>query len=71
MNKKFRELGVGKYEKNRKDTFEILREYGDEDLAIRYAKRIIKENRDKTPAEIAPGTKVYALVEELRKYLGD
>ena len=42
---------------------------GNPKLAIRYAKRIIKEGYGKTPAEIAPGTKVYELVEELGKYL--
>lgn len=44
-------------------------EQGRPKLAIRYAKRIMKDERDKTPAEIAPGTKVYELVEELAKYL--
>lgn len=38
-------------------------------MAIRYAKRIIKDGQGKTPADIAPGTKVYELVEELVKYL--
>ena len=38
-------------------------------LAIRYAKRIMKENNGKSSAMIAPGTKVYELVEELAKYL--
>lgn len=71
LSKKFKELGLGAYEKNRKDTFTILQEYGKEDLAIRYAKRIIADNEGKTPTEIAPGTKVYELVEELRKYCGD
>lgn len=71
LSKKFKELGVGAYEKNRKDTFTILQEYGNEDLAIRYAKRIMAENEGKTPTEIAPGTKVYELVEELRKYCGN
>ena len=42
---------------------------GSPKLAIRYAKRIIKDGEGKTPAEIAPGTKVYELVEELAKYL--
>ena len=42
---------------------------GNPKLAIRYAKRIIKNGEGKTPAEIAPGTKVYELVEELAKYL--
>ena len=68
LSRKFKESGVGQYEKNREDTFEILRKYGNEDLAIRYAKRIIKANAGKTPTQIAPGTKVYELVEELRKY---
>ena len=68
LTAKFKELGVGSYEKNRADTFRILREYGREDLAIRYARRIIEENEGKTPAEISPGTKVYELVEELERY---
>ncbi len=69
LNDKFRELGIGKYQKNMKDIFGILLEHGNPKLAIRYAKRIIKENEGNTPTEIAPGTKVYELVEELAKYL--
>ena len=49
--------------------FAILIKYGNSKLAIRYAKRIIKDGSGKTPTEIAPGTKVYELVEELAKYL--
>ena len=49
--------------------FETLMNGGSPKLAIRYAKRIIKNGEGKTPAEIAPGTKVYELVEELAKYL--
>ena len=49
--------------------FEILMEKGSPKLAIRYAKRIMKEGQGKTSTEIAPGTKVYELVEELVKYL--
>ena len=52
-----------------KSIFEILMEKGNPKLAIRYAKRIIKDGQDKTPTEIAPGTKVYELVEKLAKYL--
>ena len=69
LNEKFQELGIGKYEKNMANIFELLMEYGSPKLAIRYAKRIIKEGQGKTPTEIAPGTKVYELVEELAKYL--
>ena len=52
-----------------KDIFDILTEKGNPKLAIRYAKRIINDGKSKTPAEIAPGTKVYELVEELARYL--
>ena len=69
LNDKFKKLGIGKYQKNMKDIFEILMEYGDYRLAIRYARKIMKEGEGKTPTEIAPGTKVYELVEELLKYL--
>lgn len=69
MNDKFKELGIGKYQKNMNNIFEILMQYGNPKLAIRYAKRIIKDGEGKTPTEIAPGTKVYELVEELSKYL--
>ena len=51
--------------------FEIRMEKENPKLAIRYAKRIIKDGQGKTPTEIAPGTKVYELVEELAKYLSE
>lgn len=69
LNEKFQKLGIGKYEKNMDNIFETLMNGGNPKLAIRYAKRIIKNGEGKMPAEIAPGTKVYELVEELAKYL--
>ena len=48
---------------------DFLLKYGNPKLSIRYAKRIIKDGEGKTPTEIAPGTKVYELVEKLAKYL--
>lgn len=69
LNNKFQELGLGKCQKNMTNIFDVLMEKGNPKLAIRYAKRIIKDGAGKTPAEIAPGTKVYELVEELAKYL--
>lgn len=69
LNDKFAELKIGQYQKNMEGIFAILLEYGNPKLAIRYAKRIIKENEGKTPAKIAPGTKVYELAEELAGYL--
>ena len=55
--------------KNELNKGQILLKQGNPKLAIRYAKRIIKEGEGKTPTDIAPGTKVYELVEELAKYL--
>lgn len=69
LNEKFSELKIGKYQKNMNNIFDILLEHGTPKLAIRYARRIVEENKGKTPAEIAPGTRVYELVEELAKYL--
>ena len=69
LNEKFSELKIGKYQKNMHNIFDILLNYGNPKLAIRYAKRIEREGKGKTPTEIAPGTKVYELVEELAKYL--
>ena len=69
LNNKFQELGLGKYQKNMTNIFDVLMEKGDSKLAIRYAKRIIQDGQGKTPTEIAPGTTVYELVEELAKYL--
>lgn len=69
LNKKFEELNIKKYAKNMDNIFDVLLKYGNPKLAIRYAKRIISDNQGKTPTMIAPGTKVYELVEELAKYL--
>lgn len=69
LNDKFKGLGIGKYQKNMKNIFEILAEYGSPKLAVRYARRIIKDGNGKTPAQTAPGTRVYELVAELAKYL--
>jgi len=69
LNEKYEQLGMGKYQKNVKETFNILMTNGNPKLAARYAKRIIKDHEGLSPSDIAPGTKVYELVEELAKYL--
>lgn len=69
LDKQFVQQRLSKYAKNMADIFDILLKHGDPKLAIRYAKRIIANNLDKTPAMIAPGTTVYELVEELAKFL--
>lgn len=60
-------IGEGVYKKNRADMYSILRPYMD--VAINNAKRLKKINVGKTPADSAPGTKVYELVEYLKPYL--
>jgi len=49
--------------------FDILMTHGNPKLASRYAKRIIADSKGKASADIAPGTRVYELVNELAKYL--
>lgn len=69
LDERFQRLNVGRYRKNMDSLFDILMEHGEPRLAIRYAKRIIAENPGKTPTDIAPGTTVYELAEELARYL--
>ena len=71
LNERYAQLGLGRYKKNASDTFDILMNYGNPKLASRYAKRIIRGHADIPPTDIAPGTKVYELVEEMAKYLPD
>lgn len=69
LDDKFKETNLERYKKNMPNIFDILLHYGNPKLACRYAKRIISEGRGRSNAIIAPGTKVYELVEELAKFL--
>lgn len=60
-------IGVGEYEKSRKDMYHILRSFLD--FAIANAKRLEVINEGKLPSKAAPGTKIYELVEKLKSYL--
>ncbi len=60
-------IGEGEYKKNRSDMYSVLRPYMD--VAINNAKRLNNINVGRTPADSAPGTKVYELVEYLKPYL--
>lgn len=63
----FESIGVGTYQKNRQDVYEILRPYMEH--AIRNAKKLDALNSGRMPSQAAPGTKVYELVEKLKPYL--
>ena len=57
----------GEYKKNRGDMFDILNPYID--TAIANAKKLAEDNEGKTPAQSAPGTEVYRIIEKLKPYL--
>lgn len=64
-------LGEGKYHKNYENIYELVDIYDGVNTAIKNAKRRMAdycEGKDK-PSEYDPGTKVYELVENLKKYL--
>ena len=61
----FESIGVGTYQKNRQDVYEILRPYMEH--AIRNAKKLDVINSGRMPSQAAPGTKVYELVEKLKR----
>jgi hypothetical protein len=55
-----------RYAKNAGDMYDVLQQYGDEDAAIRNAKRLYESYSDTAYAQHNPCTTVYKLVEELR-----
>ena len=64
-----KKVGTTQWRRQRHKEYLEKKDKGSPKLAIRYAKRIIRDGAGKTPTDIAPGTKVYELVEELVKYL--
>lgn len=59
--------GLGTYEKNRADMYQILFPYMN--TAIANAEKLDKINDGKLPSASAPGTKVHVLVKKLKPYL--
>lgn len=59
--------GLGTYEKNRADMYQVLSPYMN--AAIANAEKLDKINDGKLPSASAPGTKVHVLVEKLKPYL--
>lgn len=66
-------LGEGKYQKNYNDIYDLVNCYDGVNVAIRNAKRRMADfNAERyKPSEYNPGTTVYELVEELKKYLDE
>lgn len=60
-----------KYIKNDEEIYGFLLEHGNPKQAIKFAKRKMDGEEGKLPSQIAPATNVFALVEEMAKYLPD
>lgn len=67
LTRHLRAEGLGKYEKNRADMFDILE--GRMRVAISNAERLEGSNEGLSPADSNPGTTVHLLVKELLPYL--
>lgn len=61
--------GYFNYEKTLTNLYKILEEKGNLNLAVSRARKLYEENHDSSPSKMAPATKVYELVEELKGYL--
>lgn len=72
LSRHFKQTLKTGYRKNHQDIFnQLLDAKGSPKLAIRFAKKILNENKGQIPSKIAPGTAVHELVEELARYLPD
>ncbi len=73
LNEIFQEyhLGKGKYYKNYEDIYSFMDKYDGVNTAIKFANRRMSEFDESKckPSEFDPGTTVYILVRELKKYL--
>lgn len=66
-------LGDGTYQKNYEDIYNMVDSFDGVSTAIKHAKRRMDAFRDgiDKPSEYDPGTMVYELVEELKRYLDE
>lgn len=69
LKEQFRKHRLGSWKKNDPEIFRIMTCKGNPRLAIHYAKKLHKEKQGQIPSSVRPCTTVYALVEELARYL--
>lgn len=69
LKEQFKKRKMGKYEKNDKDIFYKLMQFGNPKSAIFFAKKLYEEKKDRLYSKAVPCTTVFMLVEELAKYL--
>jgi hypothetical protein len=67
LTEQLKKRGFGEYKKNRDDMYDILKPFIN--TAIVNAKKLADINKGKTPADSAPGTEVYQIIEKLKPYL--
>lgn len=67
------QLGDGKYHKNCENIYDLVNTYNGVDTAIKNAKRRMENFDEKKckPSKYDPGTTVYILVEQLKKFLDE
>lgn len=71
LSNKFKNIGIGKYEKKMRNIFELLNEHGSIENAISRAEKLLNVHGDIPPARMKPATTVHKLVEELLMYIED
>lgn len=69
LTKALSEIGAGAYQKGRADMYQVLKPYMETGIAN--ARKLNQINKEKTPVNSKPGTKVYELIEILKPYLDD
>lgn len=67
LTAKLKDEGLGRYQKNRNDMFDILEDRIDN--AISNAERLEKKNAGLSPANCNPGTTIHQLVKDLLPYI--
>ncbi len=67
LTEHLKKINAGEYTKDRDDMYLILKPFVD--TAIKNAKKLAFRNQGKTPAESAPGTEVYQIIEMLKPFL--
>lgn len=68
INQNWKKNGIeGTYAKNDIDIYNKLEKY--QEVAIKRAKNIIKENKGVAPSKIAPASMVYEIIEKLKAYI--
>ncbi len=61
------DIGIKKYDKNIKDIYDIVHQYGDERKAIRFAKKLEENSKDLSPSKSNPMTKMHELVTRIKE----